>query len=119
MRRTWLGVVVVLAVFALAVVAPSAAPQGDSQTRSVSGQVMDKQDAPLADAVVHLKNTKTLGLKTYITDGSGSYRFSGLSPNVDYELHAELKGRKSDTKTISSFDSRKDLTIHLKIDTGK
>ncbi len=103
----------------LVVGAVSAAPQGDSQTRTVSGQVLDKQDAPLANAVVHLKNNKTLALKTFITDESGDYRFSGLSPNVDYELHAELKGRRSDTKTISSFDSRKQLTIYLRIDTSK
>ena len=108
-----------LLALALAVAAASAPAEGESQTRSVSGQVLDKQDAPLADAVVHLKNTKTLGLKTYITDSSGNYRFSGLSPNVDYELHAELKGRRSDTKTISSFDSRKEVTIHLRIDTSK
>ena len=104
---------------ALAVGTASAAPQGESQTRAVSGQVLDKQDAALADAVVHLKNTKTLALKTYITDATGNYRFSGLSPNVDYELHAELKGRRIDTKTISSFDSRKEVTIHLRIDTSK
>lgn len=119
MRRATIGRMVALLALALAVGVAFAAPQGESQTRSVSGQVLDKQDAPLADAVVHLKNTKTLGLKTYITDASGNYRFTGLSPNVDYELHAELKGRKSDTKTISSFDGRKDLTIHLKIDTSK
>ncbi|MGH9508338.1 MAG: carboxypeptidase-like regulatory domain-containing protein [Terriglobales bacterium] len=118
-RKVPIGAVVALLALALAVGAPSAAPQGESQTRSVSGQVLDKQDAPLANAVVHLKNTKTLALKTFITDESGDYRFSGLSPNVDYELHAELKGHRSDTKTISSFDSKKQLVIHLKIDTSK
>lgn len=118
-RKPQIVMAVVLLALGLVVGAPSAAPQGESQTRSVSGQVLDKQDAPLADAVVHLKNTKTLALKTFITDSTGSYRFSGLSPNVDYELHAELKGRRSDTKTISSFDSRKDVTIHLRIDTEK
>jgi protocatechuate 3,4-dioxygenase beta subunit len=118
-RKPQIVTSVALLALALAVGTPSAAPQGESQTRAVSGQVLDKQDAPLADSVVHLKNTKTLALKTFITDESGNYRFSGLSPNVDYELHAELKGRRSDTKTISSFDSRKDVTIHLRIDTSK
>ncbi len=110
---------VTLLVFMLAAWAPYAPAQGDSQARSVSGQVLDQEDAALSGAVVHLKNTKTLALKTFITDSSGSYRFSGLSTNVDYELHAELKGRRSNAKTISSFDGRKDLTIHLRIDTSK
>ena len=118
-RKATMGMAVALLALALVAGTPSAPAQGDSQTRSVSGQVLDKEDAALSGAVVHLKNTKTLALKTYITDDSGSYRFSGLSPNVDYELHAELKGRRSSTKTISSFDGRKDVTIHLKIDTGK
>jgi len=118
-RRTSIGMLVALLALVLAVGAASAAAQGDSQTRSVSGQVLDKEDAALSDAVVHLKNTKTLAVKTLITDASGSYRFSGLSPNIDYELHAELKGRRSSTKKISSFDSKKDVTIHLRIDTSK
>jgi len=118
-RKTSIGMVAMLLALTLAVAPLTAAPQGESETRAVAGQVLDKQDAPLANAVVHLKNTKTLALKTFITSENGDYRFSGLSPNVDYELHAELKGRKSDTKTISSFDSRKNLTIHLKIDTSK
>ncbi len=119
MCRTSIGVLAALLAIALSLAALSAPAEGESQTRSVSGQVLDKQDAPLPDAVVHLKNTKTLALKTFITDSGGNYRFSGLSPNVDYELHAELKGRRSSTKTLSSFDSRKDVTIHLRIDTGK
>ena len=113
------GVAVALLALMLSAWAPSASAQGDSQTRSVSGQVLNKEDAALSGAVVHLKNTKTLAVKTFITDEGGSYRFSGLSPNVDYELHAELKGRRSSAKTISSFDSRKDVTIHLRIDTSK
>lgn len=117
-RRPIFGIAVAMLALTLAAGTPSAA-QGDSQTRSVTGQVLDKEDAALSGAVVHLKNTKTLALKTFITDDSGSYRFSGLSPNIDYELHAELKGRRSSTKTISSFDGRKDVTIHLRIDTSK
>jgi protocatechuate 3,4-dioxygenase beta subunit len=90
--------------------------QGTSQPRSVSGAVMDKSDAALADAVVYLQNTKSLAVKTFITDASGQYRFHGLSPNVDYEIYAEHQGRKSGTKTLSAFDSRSTVTINLKID---
>jgi hypothetical protein len=65
--------------------------------------------------VVHLKNTRTLAIKTYITEPDGSYRFSALSPNVDYELYAEYQGGHSDTKTLSAFDNRKQVTMTLKI----
>lgn len=87
----------------------------DSQTRLLTGQVTNNADAPLSDAVVYLKNTKTLATKTFITDASGNYRFPELSPNVDYEIYAEHNGAKSTTKTLSSFDSRLKPTINLKI----
>jgi len=93
----------------------AAAEQRGEQLRSVSGKVVGVQDQPLSKAVVHLKNTRTLVIKTYITEPDGTYRFSALAPNVDYELFADQDGMRSDTKTVSGFDSRKDLTITLKI----
>jgi protocatechuate 3,4-dioxygenase beta subunit len=83
--------------------------------RTLVGQVTDPEEKPLADAVVYLKNLKDLSVKTYISDKEGNYRFNALSPNADYEVRAESNGRHSDTKTLSSFDSRKLVTIHLRI----
>ena len=40
-----------------------------------------------------------------------------LSPNVDYEVYAQYQGKKSDTKTVSQFDSRAQVNINLRIDT--
>jgi hypothetical protein len=95
----------------------SAAPlqRGQSESRTMIGHVMTKQDQPVHKAIVYLKNTKTLVIKTYITDADGSYRFSGLASNVDYEVYAEQQGARSDTKTLSSFDSRKQVNFTLKL----
>ena len=89
------------------------------ESRVLTGRVHGDQDRPIADAVVYLKNTKTLIVKIYITEANGTYRFPALSPNVDYEIHAEYKGARSDTKTLSSFDSRKQAIINLKISGNK
>src|SRR3954452_9027683 len=94
---------------------PPPEKQKGPQLRSVNGRVTGGQDAPLKDAIVYIKNTKTLGVKTYIADDAGKYQFNALLPSVDYEIFAESKGKKSDTRTLSSFDSRKDVTINLKI----
>lgn len=108
----WLAIV-------LSVALALAAEQGEGALRMVSGRVVDAQDQPLHKAVVHLKNTRTLAIKTYITEPDGTYRFSALSPNVDYELYAEYQGEHSDTKTVSAFSNRKQVTVNLKVRTSK
>ena len=90
-----------------------------SELRTVRGAVLDKAENPVASAVFYLKNVRTMAVKTYISDRSGEYRFSGLDPNVDYEVHAESESLTSNTRTVSSFDSRKDIVISLKLDKEK
>jgi hypothetical protein len=86
-----------------------------SEARSLTGHVFNGETQPVPKAVVYLKNTKTLAVKTYITEPDGSYRFPALAPNVDYEVYAEFQGAHSDTKTLSAFDSRKQANITLRI----
>lgn len=88
----------------------------ETQLRTVHGVVGDKSDTPVPSAVVFLKNMRTKAVRSYIASQAGEFRFSGLDPNADYELHAEKDGGKSQTRTVSSFDSRKDITLNLKID---
>jgi hypothetical protein len=109
----------ILVGFAVTWLLPVSYAADDAQVRLLTGQVTTTSDAPLSEAVVYLKNTRTLSVKTFITDKQGNYRFPALSPNVDYEIYSEYKGHKSDTKTLSSFDSRQHAVINLKINTGK
>ncbi len=110
------GMALILALALVLLVLPALAQKGDTQTRTLNGQVLDKASNPLEKAVVHLKNTKSLQIRTYITDQGGNFHFQALSVNVDYEVHAEYEGASSAVKTISSFDNRKQVTISLKID---
>jgi hypothetical protein len=89
------------------------------ELRTVHGTVVDKNEGPINSAVVYLKNVRTLTVKTYISNSAGEYRFSGLDPNVDYEIHAEHDNLTSNNRTLSSFDSRKDIFISLKLDKEK
>ena len=86
-------------------------------SRMLTGQVTDRAGNPVSDAIVYLKDTKTLAVKSYITAKDGGFRFPALSPNIDYEVYAQVGSHRSDTKTLSSFDSRPQAVINLKIDT--
>jgi hypothetical protein len=85
----------------------------DQGLRSVQGTVSDAAGNAVDGAVVQLKNTKTLQIRSFITKDQGSYYFHGLSPDVDYELRAEYQGASSPNKTLSAFDSRKQAVINL------
>ena len=83
--------------------------------RSVQGVVSDSADNPLEGAVVQLKDTKTLQIRSFITRDGGKYHFHGLSKEIDYELKAEHGGKASDDKRLSSFDSRREAVLNFKI----
>jgi hypothetical protein len=112
-------VALALALLSLASFAGAQEAKHESQLRSLHGIVSDKADTPIPGGVVFLKNTRTNAVRSYIADDTGNYRFSGLDPNTDYELHAEKDVAKSPTRTISSFESRKEIVVNLKIDTKK
>ena len=91
----------------------------ETQLRTVRGVVTDKSENPLANSVVFLKNLRTNAVRSNFADTEGNYRFSGLDPNADYEVHAEFEGAKSPVRNVSSLDSRKEMIVNLKIDRKK
>lgn len=110
-----------LALLLLVAIPITAAKKKDEEgsTRTVQGAVTSPEDAPVNGAVVQLKNTKTLQIRSFITKEDGLYYFHGLSTDVDYELKAEYQGASSPSKTLSSFDSRKEAVLNLKLNSKK
>ncbi len=84
-----------------AAVAAAQDKKHEAQLRTVRGVVSDKSDSPLSGSVVFLKNARTNSVRSSYTDDTGNYRFSGLDPNADYELHAENRQEK-DLSLVSS-----------------
>jgi hypothetical protein len=117
MQRRIFCLFVALALFAA--IAGAQDKKREAQLRTVRGVVLDKSENPISGSVVFLKNTRTNSVRSNYTDDTGKYRFSGLDPNTDYEVHAEKEGAKSSTRTISSFDGRKEIDLNLKIDRKK
>jgi hypothetical protein len=112
-----LSSVFVIALCFLAVFSVSAQndKKHEAELRTVRGSVVDKDDNPVPSSIVYLKNLKTQTVATHIADDTASYRFSGLDANVDYEIHAEHDELISATRTVSSFDTHRDIVIILKL----
>ena len=111
------AVALLVVLLASAAVAASPYYRDEPQIKVLTGKVVNHEDAALPGAVVYLANTRTRAVKTYIAGAQGEYRFPGLAPNTDYEVYAQFQGHKSDTKSVSQFDTRAQVTLNLKIDT--
>jgi hypothetical protein len=83
--------------------------------RTLSGKVLDDTETPVGGATVFLKNVKTRDIKSFTSIADGSFRFAQVGMVDDYEVWAEHGKKKSAVKTISSFDSRKQLEFDLKL----
>jgi len=110
-RLTVVLLALVLAAFAFGQSKKSKEPT----EKSVSGIVTDASGNPVPGAVVQLKNTKTLQVRSFIAKEMGEYFFHGLSTDVDYELKADFNGKSSSSKTLSSFDSHPEATVNLQL----
>ncbi len=84
--------------------------------RVVTGTVRDADGTAINGAVVQLKDVRSTQVRSFITQTNGSYHFSGLKLDNDYELQARYNGKTSGWKTLSVFDSRKEPVINLKLD---
>jgi hypothetical protein len=92
---------------------PAAQAQNLGQ-RVVNGVVLDASSNAVSGATVFLKNTKTKTIRSYTSTEGGKFRFAQVNMSDDYDLWAEKDGKKSASKTISSWDTRKDVESELK-----
>jgi len=83
--------------------------------RTVSGTVLNAAAEPVSSATVFLKNQKTKAIRSYTSTADGHYHFAQIDMSDDYDLWAEKDGKKSATKTVSSWDARKDFISDLKL----
>jgi hypothetical protein len=118
LRRT-LGFVAIAALAATVLFAQDKPKGKESELRTVRGTVVDKEEVPVETAVVYLKNVHTQDITTHLSGSDGTFRFSGLDLNVDYEIHAEKEGMTSASRSVSNFDTRKEFVLTLKLDRKK
>jgi hypothetical protein len=88
---------------------------GSSALRSVEGVVTSTNGQPVEGAVVLLKDSKTLQVRSFITLKDGSYHFYGLGPDVSYDVRATHGDESSANKTVSSYNGKKKIVLNLKL----
>jgi hypothetical protein len=119
-RISLLGLALLLVPVVPGCIVPAVAQQRAPVQRTVDGTVFSKSDATLSGAIVYLKDTKSMAVRTFIADSAGHFHFGQLAQNTDYELWAaDSSGGRSKSKSISSFDSKNDYNFTLRIDTSK
>ena len=94
--------------------APASHAQNMGQ-RAVNGTVVDADSAPVMGATVFLRNSKSKSIRSYTSTKDGRFRFVQVNMQEDYDLWAEKEGKKSAVKTVSSWDSRKEMEIELRL----
>jgi hypothetical protein len=83
--------------------------------RVVMGAVVEVDSAPVAGATVFLKDLKSKSIRSYTTDEKGRFRFAQVNRSQDYDLWAEKSGKKTAVKTVSSWDTRPEFEVELKM----
>jgi len=87
-------------------------------TRTARGIVVDTEGHAIQGAVVQMKNLQSLMIRSFVTQEDGTFRFTGLNRDVEYELRARQGSRWSGKKLISRFDSKETVQVVLTIDSG-
>ncbi len=97
-----------------AMIAPYALAQSMGM-RTVSGSVLNADSKAVADATVFLQDQKTKAIRSYTTPSNGSFYFAEVSMTHDFNLWAQKGKEKSDTRIVSSWDTRTNFIVDLKI----
>ncbi|MGA3371804.1 MAG: carboxypeptidase-like regulatory domain-containing protein [Terracidiphilus sp.] len=83
--------------------------------RVVMGAVVDANSAPVVGATVFLKDLKSKNIRSYTTTEKGRFRFAQVNMAEEHELWAEKDGKKTAVKTVSSWDTRKEFEVELRL----
>jgi hypothetical protein len=96
-------------------IGPFAADAQNLGYRVVSGAVVDANSVPVVGATVFLRDIKSKAIRSYTTIEKGRFRFASVNMAEEHELWSEKDGKKTAVKTISSWDSRKEFEVELKL----
>jgi hypothetical protein len=84
-------------------------------SRTVSGVVLDEAENGIEGATIELTDVQTGKVVAIYSQEEGQYHLSDLLPSHDYKIKATFKGASSETRQVSSMDTRPHPVINFTI----
>ncbi|HOW85602.1 MAG TPA: TonB-dependent receptor [Candidatus Aminicenantes bacterium] len=84
------------------------------ETGAVRGVVTDDQGLPMPGVNVTLSSPNLMGLRTFVTDENGEYRFPALPPGV-YKVQFELQGFGTTVREDIRLTTTATLTVDVQM----
>ena len=88
------------------------------QTGSIAGMVVEKEGNPLPGATVSISGPALMGTNSYVTSGTGLFRFPALLPG-EFQIRVEMPGFKTIVRpgVIVSVGRTTEVLIELEVAT--
>ena len=101
-----------LCICLLAAILPTLAPC--QSARRLTGKVLLPNGKPAQGAIVKLQN-QSKDIRTTISIADGSFQFSRLLTDLDYQVRAHLEGMESNRVRWSHLSSRNEKAVTLRL----
>ncbi len=103
-----------LSILAIALLLAPIAFSQSRETGAIIGVVTDDQDNPLPGVSVTLSGENLMGVRTYLTDANGVFRFPALPPG-EYKVKAELQGFGTSIREKIRMNTTVTLNIDIQL----
>jgi hypothetical protein len=84
------------------------------ETGAIRGVLTDDQNAPLPGVNVTLSGGNLMGMRTFVTDANGEFRFPALPPG-EYQIKAELSGFGTVIREKIRLTTTATLTVDIQL----
>ncbi len=103
-----------LSILAITLLLAPIAFSQSKETGAVHGIVTDEQGAPLPGVNVTISSRSLMGIRTFVTDANGEFRFPALPPG-EYQVKAELQGFGTVVREKIRVNTTSTLNIDIKM----
>jgi len=103
-----------LSILAITLLLAPIAFSQSKETGAVRGIVTDEQGAPLPGVNVTISGQNLMGIRTFLTDANGEFRFPALPPG-EYQVKAELQGFGTAVREKIRVNTTSTLNIDLQM----